>query len=338
MIEKSALYVRIASSFTPHFSIHFTTLGHFFRHLYRLYHCIPLKYVLTPRLIPCNYRVLRLFAGHQSCHCVYGRHDLTLDPYGSSHPSDKGNVYHSSNLTSKSNPLYQSKPTNHIKPTIHIKPTVYIKPKIHIKPIVHIKPTACIKPPVHMKATSYITPTVNIKPTVPSRPSDYTHLLPSFSLQFLPLMFCYISGVDFTYHHYFYHSVDIRIASIIPLIQLLVASFHLKCIFLFCRCDLSLSHPFDSIVKVIQEAFRYGIYILMNSFRINLVHVLVVIDLVYIYSLLRYPPIHCSLLHPIQCFQALCSSYLLSSIHIPLVCSPLKTYRLYPSLLTSVRL
>ena len=105
-----------------------------------------------------------------------------------------------------------------------------------------------------MKATSHITPTVNIKPTVPSRPSDYTQLLPPFSLQFLPLTFCYISGVDFTYHHYFHHSVDIWIASIIPLIQLLVASFHLKYIFLFCRCDLSLSRPFDSVVKVIQEA------------------------------------------------------------------------------------
>ena len=76
----------------------------------------------------------------------------------------------------------------------------------------------------------------------------------------------------------------------------------------------------------------------MNSFRINLVQVLVVVDLVYIYLLLRYPPIHCSLFHPIQIFQALYTSYLLSSIHLHSVCSPLQTYRLYPSLLPSIHL
>ena len=63
-----------------------------------------------------------------------------------------------------------------------------------------------------------------------------------------------------------------------------------------------------------------------------------VIDLVYIYPLLRYPLIHCSLLHSIKIFQALYPSYHLSSINLHLVCPPLKTYRLYPSLLPSANL
>ena len=74
----------------------------------------------------------------------------------------------------------------------------------------------------------------------------------------------------------------------------------------------------------------------MNSFQINLVQILVVVDLFYIYLLIRYPPIHYSLLRRIQSFQALYPGYLLSSIHLNLVCSPLQMNRLYHSLLSSL--
>ena len=50
-------------------------------------------------------------------------------------------------------------------------------------------------------------------------------------------------------HHY----VETWIASILPLLQLLVASFRLKKFFLFCRRHLSHSCPFDSVIEVIQE-------------------------------------------------------------------------------------
>ena len=76
----------------------------------------------------------------------------------------------------------------------------------------------------------------------------------------------------------------------------------------------------------------------MNSFWINSVLVLVVVDLVYIYPLIRYPQTRCSLHHQNQSFQALYPEYLLSSIHLHLVCLPLPTIRLYPSPLTSAHL
>ena len=91
---------------------------------------------------------------------------------------------------------------------------------------------------------------------------------------------------------------------------------------------LQLSQPF-------RQQFHYGTYQPMNSFRINSVLVLVVVDLVYIYPLFRYPQNRCSLHHQNQSFQALYPGYLLSSIHLHLVCSPLPTYRLYLSTLPS---
>ena len=89
MLETSVFHFRITSYLNSHCSIPLTTLHHFLHHLHRLHHCSSLKSVLTPRLKPCNYRVLQFFPGHQSCHYVHERHDLTLEPYVSSHPSDK---------------------------------------------------------------------------------------------------------------------------------------------------------------------------------------------------------------------------------------------------------
>ena len=73
-----------------------------------------------------------------------------------------------------------------------------------------------------------------------------------FTLQSLPSHFRCMSGVDFTYHHHLYQSVNNRIATLLPLLQLLVSSFYLKCIFLFYRHDLSQSCPFDPAMKMIQ--------------------------------------------------------------------------------------
>ena len=50
-----------------------------------------------------------------------------------------------------------------------------------------------------------------------------------------------------------HHSVDKRIASILSILQLLVHSFYLKYILLFCLRDLSHSCPFSPVINVIQE-------------------------------------------------------------------------------------
>ena len=71
--------------------------------------------------------------------------------------------------------------------------------------------------------------------------------------------------MDFTYHHHLHHSVAKWIASILPLLQLLVHSFHLKYILLFCRRDLSHSCPFSPIIKAIQEALPLW-YLSTNEF------------------------------------------------------------------------
>ena len=54
-----------------------------------------------------------------------------------------------------------------------------------------------------------------------------------------------------------------------------------------------------------RRQFHYSTYLPMNSFCINSVLVLVVVDLVCIYPLLRYPQTRCSLHHQNQSFQAL---------------------------------
>ena len=57
---------------------------------------------------------------------------------------------------------------------------------------------------------------------------------------------------------------------------------------------------------------------------------LVVVDLICIYPLLRYPPTHCFLHQQNQYFQALYPGYLPSSIHLHLVCSPLPSLSSIP--------
>jgi len=71
--------------------------------------------------------------------------------------------------------------------------------------------------------------------------------------------------VDFTYHNYFHHSVARWIASILSLLQLLVHSFHLKYILLFCRRDLSHSCPFGPAIKASQEVLPLW-YLSTNEF------------------------------------------------------------------------
>ena len=71
--------------------------------------------------------------------------------------------------------------------------------------------------------------------------------------------------MDFTYHHHLHHSVAKWIASILPLLQLFVHSFHLKCILLFCRRDFSYSFPFSPVIKAIQEALSLW-YLSTNEF------------------------------------------------------------------------
>ena len=136
--------------------------------------------------------------------------------------SDKGNVNY------YSHPSYKSKPTDYLKPTVHIRATVSIKPIVHIKPTAHVKPTVHVKPTAYVKHTAHVKPTARVKPTVQSNSFDNTRTFQSIPLKFLPYTFCCISGVDFTHHHHFHHSVDRWIASIIPLIQLLVTSFHFE--------------------------------------------------------------------------------------------------------------
>ena len=59
------------------------------------------------------------------------------------------------------------------------------------------------------------------------------------------------------HHHHLYHSIDKWIASILPLLLLLVQSFHLKYIILFCRRDLSHSCPFSAVLPVIKKTFPF---------------------------------------------------------------------------------
>ena len=82
---------------------------------------------------------------------------------------------------------------------------------------------------------------------VPPQP----HLFP---LRSLPAQFRCISSIDFTYHYHLYRSVDNWIATLLPLLQLLVSSFYLKYIFLFCRRDILRSCPFDPVIQIIQAA------------------------------------------------------------------------------------
>ena len=49
----------------------------------------------------------------------------------------------------------------------------------------------------------------------------------------LPLYFQYLTGVNFTYHPLMYDNHFEWIEAIIPILQLLISSFHLKYIFLF---------------------------------------------------------------------------------------------------------
>ena len=70
-------------------------------------------------------------------------------------------------------------------------------------------------------SSDYITPSVHFQ----SNPYDTTHIFSPFPLQVLHSNFCYISAVDFTYHHHLRHSVDKWIMFIIPLFQLLVSSW-----------------------------------------------------------------------------------------------------------------
>ena len=74
--------------------------------------------------------------------------------------------------------------------------------------------------------------------------------------------------MDFTYHHYLYHSVAKWIASILPLLQLLVYLFHLKYILLFCRRNLSHSCSFSPVIKAIQETLPLW-YLSTNEFPVH---------------------------------------------------------------------
>ena len=66
-----------------------------------------------------------------------------------------------------------------------------------------------------------MTPLLDYQPN----PINPTAILSPFPLQVLPSNFRCITGVDFTYHHHLYRSVDRWIKSILPLLQLHVSSW-----------------------------------------------------------------------------------------------------------------
>ena len=113
---------------------------------------------------------------------------------------------------------------------------------------------------------------------------------------------------------------------------ILVSSFYLKSIFFFvamiCRHLALLILLFQSFKML----FLHDAYLNINLFRLNLVLALVIVDRVCMYHLFCYLFHHYSLLHYLRLFQKKSVSFLLSSIHLPLVYLQLPIYLPYTRL------
>ena len=92
--------------------------------------------------------------------------------------------------------------------------------------------------------TSYIAYTTTLAPV--------SSLLP-FPITALPTNRYCITIIDFTYHPTTYYNHATWIKSISPFLQLIIASFHLKYIFLFSHRHSHDPCPIESLVPVIQS-------------------------------------------------------------------------------------
>ena len=184
-------------------------------------------------------------------------------PSGNIKPADNvllsDNVQHSANVKSSDNALPSDtvRPSDNVLPSDNVPPSDYIKPSDNVLLSYYFKPSAH----VHVATSDSVTPSIPFQ----SNLFVLTHILSPFPLQILPSTFRHISGVDLTHHHHLHYSVAEWIASVLPLLQLLVHSFHLKYILLFCRRDMSHSCPFSPVIKAIQEALPLW-YLSTNEF------------------------------------------------------------------------
>ena len=69
----------------------------------------------------------------------------------------------------------------------------------------------------------------------------------------LPFHLHCITGIDFTYHPLLYHNHYAWIKRILPLLKILISSFHLKCSFLFRHYDTDNSCPFAVQLPFVQS-------------------------------------------------------------------------------------
>ena len=115
-------------------------------------------------------------------------------------------------------------------------------------PIVFYTTLPMTLPTVLPTALSMILPTVLTMvlptglPIVSSLVPDTTYiilpvLLSPYPNTSLPFYFHCIIDIEFTYHLLLYHNHSDWIKTILPILQLLISSFHLKYTFLFSYCD-----------------------------------------------------------------------------------------------------
>ena len=232
----------------------------------------------------------------------------TIPPSDNIKPSDNvlpsDNVQSSDNIKPSDNVLPSDSvpPSDNVLPSDSIPPSDNMKPSDNVLPSDNVPPSDNIKPSDsdYIKSLAHINlaPSDSVTPSVhfQSNPFDTTHILSPFPLQVLPSNFHCISDVDFTYHHHLYHSVTKWIASILPLLQLLVQSFHLKYILLFCRRDLSHPYPFSTVIKAIQEAIPLWHLSTDEFFAHKFGASIRGCRSFFTYHLLRYLSLHCSLL------------------------------------------
>ena len=131
-------------------------------------------------------------------------------------------------------------------------------------PIVFYTTLPMTLPTVLPTALSMILPTVLTMvlptglPIVSSLVPDTTYiilpvLLSPYPNTSLPFYFHCIIDIEFTYHLLLYHNHSDWIKTILPILQLLISSFHLKYTFLFSHCDTDNSCPFDVHLPFVQS-------------------------------------------------------------------------------------
>ena len=93
-------------------------------------------------------------------------------------------------------------------------------------------------------SSSLVTDATNINLPVP---------LSSYPDAALPFHVHCITGIDFAYHPLLYHNHSTWIKTILPILKLLICSFHLKYAFLFSHCDTDNPCPFDVHLPFVQS-------------------------------------------------------------------------------------